>query len=30
MIDYIVVDEKLRKDVLNGKTIRGMYERSDH
>ena len=29
MIDYIAVDEKLRKDVLDGKAERGMYEGSD-
>ena len=30
MIDYIAVDEKLRKDVLDAKAVRGMYEGSDH
>ena len=29
MIDYITVDEKLRKDVLDAKTVRGMFEESD-
>ena len=30
MIDYKAVDEKLVKDVLDGKAVRGMYEGSDH
>ena len=30
MIDYKAVDEKLRKDVLDAKVVRGMFERSDH
>ena len=30
MIDYISVDEKLRKDVSDAKTVRGVYERLDH
>ena len=30
MIDYKAVDEKLVKDVLDSKAVRGMYEGSDH
>ena len=30
MIDYIAVEEKLRKNVLNIKPVRGMFEGSDH
>lgn len=30
MIDYIAVDEKLRKDVLDAKVVRGMFEGSNH
>ncbi len=30
MIDYIAVDEKLRKDVLYAKVVRVMFELSDH
>ena len=30
MIDYIAVDENLRKDVLDGKAVRGIYEELDH
>ncbi|MCP5003018.1 MAG: hypothetical protein GY941_03575 [Planctomycetes bacterium] len=30
LIDYIAVDERLRKDVLDAKVVRGMYEGSDH
>ena len=30
MIDYITVDEKLRKDVLDAKAVKGMLEGSDH
>ena len=30
MIDHIPVIEKLVKDVLDSKTVGGMYERSDH
>ncbi len=30
MIDYIATDEKLRKDVLDAKVVREMFEESDH
>ena len=30
MIDYIVMDEKLRKDVLDAKAMTGMFEGLDH
>ena len=30
MTDYIALDERLRKDVLNAKVVRGMFEGSDH
>ena len=30
MINYIAMSEKLVKDVLDAKTVRGMYEGSDH
>ena len=30
MIDYIAVDKKLRKDVLDAKVVRGALEGSDH
>ncbi len=29
-IDYIAVDERLRKDVLDAKVVRGALEESDH
>ncbi len=30
LIDYIAVDERLRKDVLDAKVVRGALEGSDH
>ncbi len=30
MIDYVVVDERLRKDVLDAKVVTGALEGSDH
>ena len=30
MIDYIALGEKLRKDVLDAKAVRWMYEESDN
>ena len=30
MINYIAVDEKLRKDVLAAKAVKGIFEGSDH
>ncbi len=30
LIDYIAVDGRLRKDVLDAKVVRGALERSDH
>ncbi len=30
LIDYIAVDEGLRKDVLDAKVVRGVLEGSDH
>ena len=30
MINYIAVDEKLRKNVLDKKAVRGLFEGSDH
>ena len=30
IINYEAVDEKLRKDVLNAKAVKGMYEWLDH
>lgn len=29
LTNYIVVDEKLKKDVLNTKVVRGKFDRSD-
>ena len=30
MIGYIALEEKLKKDVLDSKAMRGMFEGSDH
>ena len=30
VIDYITVDQKLRKDVMNAKVVRGIFQGSDH
>ena len=30
MIGYIALEEKLKKDVLDSKAVRGMFEGSDH
>ena len=30
LIDSIAMDDKLREDSLDAKTVRGMHERSDH
>ena len=30
MIDNVAVDDKLRKDVLDAKAVRGKFEGSDH
>ncbi len=30
LIDYIAVDKRLRKDVMNAKVVRGALEGSDH
>ncbi len=30
MIDYIAVDERIKKDVLDARVVRGMFDGSDH
>ncbi len=30
LIDYIAVEESLRKDVLDAKVVRGLFDMSDH
>ncbi len=30
MIDYIAVDEWIKKDVLDARVVRGMFDGSDH
>ncbi len=30
MIDYVAVDEKLRKDILDARRARGMFDGLDH
>ena len=30
MIDYVIVDQKLRKDVMDAKVVKGMFQGSDH
>ena len=30
MIDYIAVDERIKKEVLDAKVVRGMFDESDH
>ncbi len=30
MINYIAVDERLKKDVLDARMLRGMFDGSDH
>ncbi len=30
LIDYVAVDERLRKDVCDAKVVRGMFDGSDH
>ncbi len=30
MIDYVVVDGRLRKDICDAKVVRGMFTSSDH
>ena len=30
LIDYIAVDEALKKDVLDARVVRGMFQKSDH
>ena len=30
MIDYIAMDERMKKDVLDAKVVRGVFDWSDH
>ncbi len=30
IIDYLAVDERIKKDVLDARVVRGMFDRSNH